>query len=739
MPIGKGIMSAPSPAALAALGLLLLPSLGLPQAPPPERPAETAEVFPSGVELVTVDVVVVDKKGRAVPGFERSDFTVLEEGVPQAVTSFEAVTLPPRGAEEREAAPARPRVSVNQGQESRQHRTFVVVFDDVHLSPAQALRAKASVGEFLRTGARDGDVVTLIATAGSAWWTARMPEGREELVGILKRLDGRYITTSTPDRVTEYEAMRIVEYDDPDVAYQVQRRFDAYGTIGRDRAASRDYRDTLDRTAVVGLIDPYVRSQAVDVHRQGTSRRRVTMRTMTRALEALADARGRKAMILVSQGFVFQPGFPETRRLVEASTRANVPIHFIDTRGLVALPDFMTASFTVNVDIQDTVAVLADITREAEGSENVALDTGGIVVKNTNDLSRGILRVSEESQAFYLLGYLPRNVARDGKFRKIEVRLARERSRNVRVRARRGYYAPLEGDAKERETRADPVIVRALDAPFEIRDLPLRVTDFCFDEALSNQLSVLVAAEVDVEALDLREAEGRFRGELALVVEAQHMETGEYFRIEDKIEMAMLPRTREQLRRTGYVVSREFNLPAGGYQAKVVVRDLASGRVGSVIHDFRVPDSRQFRLSTPVLSDSLEERSVGAEGPPRPVLRVRRQFEPGSILYVQYSVLGAAKGGTSYLPEVRGRYEIRRADGSVFKSSEETVISPTSIGALLRLHGISLAGAQPGEYDLVLRVRDQISGKRLEVREPFLIAAGNARSAAGSPPPPSAR
>jgi VWFA-related protein len=732
-------MPAPSPVAAAALGLLLLPATGLTQPPPPERPLEATEVFPSGVELVTVDVVVVDRRGRAVPGFERSDFTVLEEGVPQAITSFEAVTLPPLAVGAREAAPARPRVSVNQGQESRQHRTFVVVFDDVHLSPAQALRAKASVGEFLRTGVRDGDVVTLIATAGSAWWTARMPEGREELVGILKRLDGRYITTSAPDRVTEYEAMRIVEYDDPDVGYQVQRRFDAYGTVGRDRAASRDYRDTLDRTAVVGLIDPYVRSQAVDVHRQGTNRRRLTMRTMTRALEALAEARGRKAMILVSQGFVFQPGFPEMRRLVEASVRANVPIHFIDTRGLVALPDFMTASFTVNVDVQDTVAVLADITREAEGSENVALDTGGIVVKNTNDLSGGILRVSEESQAFYLLGYLPSNVARDGRFRKVEVRLAKEKSRDLRVRARRGYYAPLEGDVPERESKADPVIVRALDAPFEIRDLPLGVTDFCFDEALSGQLSVLLAAEVDVAAVELREEEGRFRGDLALVVEAQHMETGEYFRVEEKVEMALLPSTLERLRRTGYVVSREFNLPPGAYQARVVVRDLGSGRLGSVIHDFRVPDGRQFRLSTPVLSDSLEERAAGAEGPPRPVLRVRRQFEPGSVLYVQYSVLGAAKGGTTYLPEVRARYEIRRADGSVFKASDETVINPTSIGALLRLHGIGLAGAEPGEYDLVLRVRDQIAGKVLEVHEPFQVAAGDARSAAGPPPPPAAR
>lgn len=716
-------MSLRTPAAVAATGFALALSIAPPradaQAPSPPPAKEATEVFPATVELVTIDVVVVDKKGRAVPGFERSDFTVLEDGVPQAITSFESVALP--DLPPTPAAPApRPRVSVNQGAEARQYRTFVVVYDDVHLSPAQAVRAKAAVGEFLRTGVRDGDIVSLLATGGGAWWTARIPEGREELVAILKRLDGRYIPDSSPDRVTEYEAMRIVEYDDPDVAYQVQRRFDAYGTVGRDRVPERQYADTLNTTAVVGMIDPYVRSQAVQVHRQSTSRRQLTMRAMTRAIEALADARGRKAMILVSQGFVYQPDFRDMRKLVEASTRANVPVHFIDTRGLVALPDFMTASYTVNVDVQDTVAVLADISREAEGSENVALDTGGMVIKNTNDLGTGIVRVAAESQAFYLLGYLPKKTARDGKFRKIEVKLTNG-DRGLRLRSRRGYYAPLEGEIAQRDSKADPVIVHALDAPFELRDVPLRVTHYSFDETMSGQLSVMVAAEVDLASLELREAEGRVRGDLAFIVEAQHLETGEYYRVEEKIEMAMLPATHEQLLRTGYVVSREFSLPPGGYQAKVVVRDLASGRVGSVIHDFTVPPGGEFRLSSPVLSDALEERPAGAEGPPRPVLRVDRRFDPGSTLYVQYSVLGATRDEGSLLPEVRAGYEIRRADGTVFKRTEQTPIRPTSIGALLRLHGIGLAGAEPGDYDLVLTVRDDVTGRTLEAHETFRI------------------
>ena len=707
------------------LGLLLVAAAAArPQAaiqPGAQAQAAPAPAFPARVELVTVDVVVVDKAGRAVAGLGEKDFSVLEDGVPQRITSFEPVVLP--------AAPPSPgtrheppRVSSNFGPEAQPTRTFLLVFDDIHLSPGLAVAAKAAASEFLRTGVREGDRVSLLATSGAAWWNARMPEGRSELVTVLKRLDGRYITEASPDRVTEYEAMRIVEYDDPDVAYQVQRRFDAYGTARRERSGERQYRDTLDTTSVVGLIDPYVRGRAVDVHRQATERRRITMRSMTRALQALAGVKGRKAMLLVSAGFVYEPGFKDMKTLLEASMRVNVPIHFIDTRGLKGLPEFMTAQYADAFDVQDTVAVLADISREAEGSENLALDTGGIVVKNTNDLASGIGRVAAESQAYYLLGYSPSNTARDGRFRRITVKLAPPRSKGVRLRARRGYFAPEEGRASDvvREG-SDPEIGRALDSPFERRELPLRVQAFSFDEATTGRVNALISAEIGVSQLSLVEQEGRMTGELAFLIEAQHRESGEYWNVDEKIEIAMLPETYKRLTRTGYTVSRELSLPPGGYQAKVVVRELRSGRIGSVIHDFEVPGLTSFRVSTPVLSDALEEPAEGGSGAARPVLSLKRRFAPGSTLYVQYSVLGATRDQATLLPRVSAGYEIRRRDGSVFKSAPQTAIKPTSIGSLLRLNGINLAGAAPGSYELVLHVKNELDGKELEVREPFEI------------------
>jgi len=720
---------------LALLTLLVAVASPLPMRADDPKPATTAKspqaasasqtTFPSTVELVTVDVAVVDKKGKSVAGLSRDDFLVTDNGVPQTVSSFEAVTLP-EGPAVAAAAKPRPRYSTNVTGETRRGRTFVVVFDDVHLTPQLALRAKGAVGAFLRSGAADGDTVMLVASSGSAWWNAELPYGRDGLNAVLKRLDGRYIPDSSPDRVTEYEAMRIVEFQDQQVADKVQRRFDNYGAVNSQQDPRGVKPPDADQGAAVGIMPELIRSRAEEVHNLSTSRNKVTLGVMKRAIEAVSDIRGRKAMILVSQGFIYDVQLGEMRKVVEASSRANVPIYFIDARGLQALPEAFTAAYGRPLEAQDTVAVLADITNDAEGSVALAADTGGFTVKNTNDLQTGINRVSTESRAYYLLGFNPREVRRDGKFRRIEVKLTDPGRKGLTVRARRGYYSPSDAapvpGTPPPAAPAPPEILQALDSPFTRPDVPLRVLAFSFDEAMLDRLNVTIAAEVDVRPLVFKQQEGRFTDSLAVAIEAQHRETGEYYRYDQTIEMSLLPETRDRLQRTWYPVTKEFTLPSGAYQVKVVVRDLGSGRVGSVIHEFEVPPAGEFRVSTPVLSDSLETAENGVK---RPVLEVGRAFPRDGLLYCQFAVYGAARDEKgSLLPQVKAGYEVRRADGSLFKRSALTLINPTSVGALLRLNGISLKGAPPGEYELVLTVQDVLAGKSVEIREPFEIEAG---------------
>src|SRR6266545_3795017 len=89
-----------SPLVVAVLvNALALPAVPVvaagPQAAPavPRRP-EQVPTFEVGTAVVTLDIVVRDKKGRAVRDLKASDFEVFEDGVKQTIDSFRVFGRP---------------------------------------------------------------------------------------------------------------------------------------------------------------------------------------------------------------------------------------------------------------------------------------------------------------------------------------------------------------------------------------------------------------------------------------------------------------------------------------------------------------------------------------------------------------------------------------------------------------------------------------------------------------------
>jgi hypothetical protein len=545
-----------------------------------------------------------------------------------------------------------------------------------------------------------------------------MLAGRDEMTGLLKRLDGRHIPEVGNDRVSDYEAMRIQVFGDTSIEQRVQRRFETYGVSPGDSTRGRN------TTSGSTSGDPMVRGKAQEVYYQAVTKNRLTLEVMERVLSSLTSTKGRKSMILVSEGFIFDPNLDEFKRVVQASRRSNCAIYFLDTRGLSGMSEYFSAEFGPSMDTQDLGAAFGAQFEASEGSESLAADSGGFSVKNTNDLSVGIKRIADESRVYYLLGYHPTNAKPDGRFRKIQVKVARK---GLEVRARKGYYAPLEGgksleaDKKKPQT-VDPLFQQALDSPFEMEGMSLRMTSYVFDETILGKARALVAADVDVRNFAFEEKEGRFADAVDFLLVVAHRETGEYFRYDQKVELKLLPETREKLTKTWLPIVRDFELAPGGYQAKIVVRDKNNGKIGTVVHDFTVPELAPFRASSPILSDTLQPAPEGGPATRAQVL-ARRSFAPGATLYCQFEVYGADKDKTTGMPQVSAGYVVRRSDGSVLTKVDPTPIRPTSLGKLSRLVGTSLEGATPGDYELVLTLKDELAGKTIEVKEPFAVGA----------------
>jgi hypothetical protein len=279
---------------------------------------------------------------------------------------------------------------------------------------------------------------------------------------------------------------------------------------------------------------------------------------------------------------------------------------------------------------------------------------------------------------------------------------------------------PQPTPAPKKAAEADRDIQQALDSPFPLDDVRIRMTSFVLDENLRGKARTLVAAEVDAANLAFLEKDGRLADTLDVLIVAAHRDSGEYQRRDQKLELALQPESRERLRRSWYSILQDFELAPGGYQAKIVVRDGNSRKLGSLTYEFDVPELSQLRISTPILTDSI--RQLNGQRAPAPVLVVRRSFEPTGRLYCQFDVYGARKDRAG-LPQVTAQYVVRKTDGTTRDRGGPTRVVPTSIGNISQLLWVPLDGLDPGEYELVLSIKDELAGVEREAREPFTVTA----------------
>jgi VWFA-related protein len=694
--------------ALLVGALLPLAAVVRAQAAPPSD-----VTFPGGLEVVTVDAVVLDEAGQPVPGLSAEDFRITEDDRPQAITSFEAIQVPESAAS---SAGTRSRVSVST-RPAAVERTFVIVFDDLNLTALSAIHARDSVRAFVHEGLRGGDQVMVVPTSGGAWWSGRIPEERASLAAFVDRQQGLYRPDHGPDRILDYEANAIWNERDRKMMGMVSRRWFENGLIPEAYPIDREIRAGLDVSPGLAMI----RAKAQETYRSAVGRLQLTLRTLTRIAESMGGLRGRKNLMLVSEGFIMDPSQPEFRELVQAARRSNTAVNFLDARppagtvGAANMPGAGAESGRAVME-QDSPTLLALSGAATEGARSIALDTGGSVVPATAGLGRAMTRIAEQTRAYYLLGYLPSNPKRDGAFRKIKVEL--KRPGGYEVRARRGYYAPRENEKRREDPeRLDPRVRAALDAPFAATAIPLRVATYSVGPGENGTVPVLLLAEADVEPLGLVPDQGRVRTTLETFVVVHRREGGEPQRQEKLLELDVPEAHWEQVRRSALPMSREFRLVPGVYQARLLVRERDTGRIGTVRHEFEVGPASGLRMSSPILTDVFTPGEAGR--PARPVPTARRTFPPGARLGFAYEVYGATSDPQTARPRLAAGYLIRRHGVPVTRSAAQPLHAAgmNSVSQVIVLQ----APAEAGDYELVLQVTDEPGGASMEVVEPFTI------------------
>jgi hypothetical protein len=133
------------------------------------------------------------------------------------------------------------------------------------------------------------------------------------------------------------------------------------------------------------------------------------------------------------------------RDLIDDANRANVSFYPVYPRGLQATE----TPLVLHRSAEQTRDSAARLSGNLNQLRELATNTDGLAIVNTNDIDGAMRRVVADLTSYYLLGYHSTNTRADGKFRSITVRVKRP---GVQVRARRGYRALTREETESRET-----------------------------------------------------------------------------------------------------------------------------------------------------------------------------------------------------------------------------------------------------------------------------------------------
>ncbi len=665
--------------------------------------AQQRPIFRSGRDVVSIDVVVRDREGNIVRGLSQADFEIREDGRPQDVLAFTFQDIAGRaagaaatvdllaGAATNMVAPARPEAAALEPAGPLTtaavagRRLIVLLFDISSMQPEDVQRAVDSARRYVTDQMDDADMVA-VAT-------------------IASTLD--VLTDFTSDRARVDAALSRLAYTDG-----LATDAPAASTAATDEAAA-----AADDTGSVEASE-------LDMFNND-----VRLRALRTLAETLAPIEQKKAIVYFSAGMERsgQDNVVELRAAVNAAVRAHVAVYPIDTRGLQAVVpggDARQGSGR-GQGMFSGRGVAQQFSRLAASQDtltSLAADTGGRAFTDTNDFSDAFTRVQRDLSAYYLLGYSSTNTAKDGRFRRVQVRVKRD---GLRVEARAGYYAARDFQHTSRGDR-ETQLQEQLFADVSATDLPVLVTGGFFRLA-ADRYYVPISVAVPGSAVPV--AAGRDKATLDVLGMVRDEQGRPVGRMRQTMELAAGKATTLEGKQVLY--QSGVTLPPGRFAVKVVVRENANGAIGSFEAPIVVPELKQapVKVSSVVLSTQLEP-APGRGRSDNPLIRDGLQLIPnvthvvgrGQKLFFYFEVYEPLAAGNG-APDLRASLAFYRGKVKVLDTPvvERTALDePGRRAAVFRLE-VPAEAFEAGLYTCQVNVIDRAAGTFVFPRLVLLI------------------
>lgn len=687
---------------------ILLPVTGQqkpqPSPSPQTRPRdEDSDVVRITTNLVQVDVVVT-RDGRQVTDLQPEDFELFEDGHPQKITNFSYISNVPDVVRSN-SPPLRDKDAPVVPPVLHPHdvrRTVAFVVDDLGMSFESMGQTRRQLRKFVDEELQPNDLVAIIRTGGDVGSLQQFTNDKRLLHSAIGNLKWNLCSR------TQFNV-----FPPPRSAFLLRSpEADKQGPCGEE--LGRNFKYSLDALRFVvrgmGLLPGrkammiFSDSIPIEIEQGGPNRSRPGDQGNSSTGE--------------TEGLKGTDSYDGALRLVaEQAIRSSVVLYAVDTRGLqytgVTAMDAVPADrMTLMTRMGDTTASRSAILlANREGSDLMARQTGGFLIRNSNDF--GIERVMDDQRGYYLLGYRPTDQTFNRRFHQIK---ARVKQRGLTLRTRAGFFGVSEDQARSPELASADQMRLALMTPFGGSDIDLRLTTFFANEAGGSLLRSFIYLAARDLALT-KDPDGTEVGSLALST-VLFGDNGRVVSQQDRnATIRLSAEAYERAQREGLVYS--FDTPvkrSGAFQFRVAVRDQGSARIGAAGQFVAVPDLRRDRLALSgiVLHKSASStEAAGTDGDITSGPAVRR-FHQGTSLDAAYAVYNALLDKSTNLPRLTTQIRIFR-DGKAVVTANEMPLEAAGQVDLKRLIAnsvVQIGDLSPGDYVLQIIVEDHLGKEK---------------------------
>jgi VWFA-related protein len=659
---------------------------------------------------VVETVAVKDKKGNSIEGLTAKDFTVTENGVPQAVSFCDHQELPvtPAAAPGALSEPKNIKIYDKLGRTRitpetpgklryQDRRLLALYFDMTAMPPADQLRALTAAQKFVRTQMAPADRVSILRYSGGAVDILQdFTDDHNRLLSILETMlvgEGQGYGESTEDAGT------------PDVG----------AAFGQDDSEFNIF---------------------------NTDRQLAALQTAAKMLGQLSE---KKSLIYFASGLRLN-GLDNQAQLhatIDTAIRAGVSFWPIDARGLVAeapLGD-ATQGSPGNVGMYSGTAAMA-LTANFQQSQDtlyaLAGDTGGKALLDYNDLAKGIVQAQQAVSSYYILGYYTSNTAQDGKFRRIKISVNPNLSANLDYR--QGYFATKQFSkftTADKERQLEDALM--LEDPITELTIAMEIDYFQLNRA---EYFVPIVVKIPGRELALAKRGGAEHTLIDFIGEIKDVSGGMTItNLRDKVNIKLSDATAIELAKRPIEYDTGFTLLPGRYTIKFLARDDETGRIGTFQTIFVIPnlnkEEKRIPISSVVLSsqrvdlkdalyNAVKNKDRGETANPlvqdgqKMIPSVTRVFRQSRDMYVYLQAY--EQGAPSFQPLI-AFVSFYRAQMKAFETPPIKVMSGLNnrLKTMPLNFSIALHQLPPGKYDCQVTVLDPAEQKGTFWRAPVVL------------------